>query len=170
MQPKSYLIFKWIVYALATLLMLAFQSLVLSQIRVMGLTPFLYPVLPAVAAMYEGGRRGPVYALAVGVVCGLLLPEPFPGFFGIAFTLSAVLCARVAERLLAPGLLCGILVSAMSLALTGALRILVQLLTGGGYLELMARIALGETLITLPAVLVVLPLYCVIHKRCAADY
>ena len=50
-QPKSYLIFKWIVYALATLLMLAFQSLVLSQIRVMGLTPFLYPVLPAVAAM-----------------------------------------------------------------------------------------------------------------------
>ena len=170
MQPKSYLIFKWIVYGLATFLMLALQSLVLSQIQIAGLTPFLYPVLPAVAAMYEGRRRGPIYALVVGVVCGLLLPEPFPGFFGVAFTLAAVLAARFAESLLAPGFLCGVLVSAMSLLITGAMRILVQILTGGGYLELMARIALGEALLTLPAVVVVLPLYRVIHRRCAVDY
>ena len=45
-----------------------------------------------------------------------------------------------------------------------------ELLTGNTHLMLMGRIALGETLITLPALLVVLPLYRVIHLRCASDY
>ena len=44
MQPRSYLVFKWIVYSLATSLLLIFQSLVLSQVEVRGLTPVLYPL------------------------------------------------------------------------------------------------------------------------------
>ena len=52
MLPKSYLVFKWLVYASATLLFFALQSLVLNHIRVLGLTPFLYPLLPAIVAMY----------------------------------------------------------------------------------------------------------------------
>ena len=170
MQPKSYKIFKWTIYGLATFLMLILQSLVLNQIRILGTVPFLYPVLPALVAMFEGGRRGPVFALTLGVVCALLLPAPFPGFFPIAFTLAAVLSARVAENLLSTGFFCGLLVSALSLLLTGGLRILTQLLSGGGYLELMARIVLIESAITLPAVIVAFPLYRVIHKRCAVDY
>mgnify|MGYP007025292919 CR=1 FL=1 len=51
MLPKSYVVFKWTVYALASLLLFALQSLLLSHIRVMGVTPFLYPILPAAAAM-----------------------------------------------------------------------------------------------------------------------
>lgn len=61
MQPKSYTVFKWAVYALATLLFFSLQGLVLDHVRVWGLTPFLYPILPAVEAMYEGPRRGPVF-------------------------------------------------------------------------------------------------------------
>ena len=84
MLPKSYLVFKWLIYALATLLFFALQSLVLNHIRVWNLLPFLYPVLPAVAAMYEGPRRGPVFALCLGVVCDLLLPVPFSGFLPLS--------------------------------------------------------------------------------------
>ena len=76
MMPKSYLVFKWTVYSLATLLLFALQYLVLDHIQVWGLTPFLYPMLPAVAASFEGLRRGSTFALAVGVVCDLLLPGP----------------------------------------------------------------------------------------------
>lgn len=170
MLPKSYIVFKWAVYSLATLLLFALQSLVLNHIRVLGLTPFLYPMLPAVAAMYEGPRRGPVFALAVGLVCDLMLPGPFEGFFSIAFTITALLAATVAERLLTPGIFCGILVSAGGLLITGGLRVVVQVLSGGGYLELMAHIAVGEALVTLPALAVVLPLYRTIHRRCAVDY
>ena len=170
MLPKSYVVFKWTVYALASLLLFALQSLLLSHIRVMGVTPFLYPILPAAAAMYEGSRRGPLFALALGVVCDLLLPGPFQGFFAISFTLVALFSAMMAENFIEPGFLCALIVSAGGLLLTGGLRMLVQILTGGEYLGLMGRIALQETLLTLPAAVVVFPLYRVIHRRCAVDY
>lgn len=170
MMPKSYLIFKWTVYSLATLALFALQYLVLDNIQVLGLTPFLYPVLPAVAASYEGLRRGSVFALAVGLVCDLLLPGPFEGFFAIAFTLAALIAALIAENLLSPGFLCGLAVSAVSLGITAGMRLAVQFLSGGGYLGLMSRMALVETLITLPAILVVVPVYLLIHDRCASDY
>lgn len=170
MMPKSYLVFKWTVYSLATLALFALQYLVLDNIQVLGLTPFLYPVLPAVAASYEGLRRGSVFALAVGLVCDLLLPGPFEGFYAIAFTLAALIAALIAENLLSPGFLCGLAVSAVSLGITAGMRLAVQFLSGGGYLGLMSRMALVETLITLPAILVVVPVYLLIHDRCASDY
>ena len=159
MLPKSYLVFKWLVYASATLLFFALQSLVLNHIRVLGLTPFLYPLLPAIVAMYEGRRRGPVFALALGVVCDAMLHGPFQGFFTILFPAVALFAAVMGENFLSPGFFC-----------TGGMRILVQILSGGGYLALMARITVGETLLTLPAMLVVMPLYRTIHRRCASDY
>ena len=170
MQPKSYIIFKWTVYALATCLLLGLQSLILDHVRVMGLTPFLYPLLPAIVSIYEGSRRGPVFSLVLGAVCDLMLSGPFHGFFALAFTLTALAASRIAESLLTPGFFCGLLVSALALLLTGGLRILVQVLSGGGYLELMTRIALGEALITFPAVLIVFPLYRAVHRRCAIEY
>lgn len=170
MMPKSYLVFKWTVYSLATLGLFALQYLLLDNVHVLGLTPFLYPVLPAVAASYEGLRRGSVFALAVGLVCDLLLPGPFDGFFTIAFTLAALIAGLIAENLLSPGLLCGLAVSAEALAVTALLRLAVQFLSGGSYLGLMSRMALVEALITLPAVVVVVPVYRLIHDRCASEY
>ena len=60
--------------------------------------------------------------------------------------------------------------SALSLAVTALLRLGAQALSGGGYLGLMARMALVEALITLPAVVLVVPVYRLIHQRCASDY
>jgi len=170
MLPKSYLAFKWAVYGLVTLLLFAVQSLLLNSIHVCRLTPFLYPMLPAVAAMYEGSRRGSVFALVLGLVCDLLLRGPFMGFYTIAFPFIALVSALIAENFFAPGVMCGIFVSALALLLTGGFRILVQILSGGGYLVLMAETALGETLLTLPALIAVLPAYRMVHRRCAADY
>ena len=103
MLPKSYLVFKWLVYASATLLFFALQSLVLNHIRVLGLTPFLYPLLPAIVAMYEGRRRGPVFALALGVVCDAMLHGPLQGFFTILFPAVALFAAVMGENFLSPG-------------------------------------------------------------------
>ena len=66
MLPKSYLIAKWTVYALATLALAAVQHLVLGQISVLGVTPFLYPMLPALVASYEGLQRGSRFSLVMG--------------------------------------------------------------------------------------------------------
>lgn len=170
MQPRSYLIFKWIIYSLATFLLVALQNLVLNQIRVGGLTPFLYPMLPALVAMYEGKRSGLVFAVVFGTLCGLLLPAPFPGFFTLLFPVIALLSVWITKHLLSHGFLCGALIGALSLVLTGGARVLVQFLAGGKYLELMARIAAGEALLTIPAFLVAFPLYRAVHRRCSAEY
>ncbi len=169
-MPKSYVAFKWTVYALATLLLFAVQSLVLNHIRVFNVTPFLYPVLPAVAAMYEGPRRGPLFALVLGTVCDLLLYGPFDGFFTIAFVITALLASKIAENLLSPGFFSGLFISLGALLLTSGLRVFIQILTGGPHVRLMAWTALTESLLTLPAALLVLPLYRAIHKSCAVDY
>lgn len=170
MLPKNYLVFKWLIYAIATFFFCILQSMVLSSIRVLGLTPFLYPMLPAVVAMFEGPKQGGGFALAVGLLCDLLLPAPFPGFFTIAFAVGAVLSGGVAGRLASKGFACALIVSALGLLVTCAFRLMVQVLLGGQYLALMVRIALGETLLTLPMAIVALPVYRAIAKRCASDY
>ena len=170
MLPKNYLAFKWIVYAIASFFFCILQSAVLGNIRVLGLTPFLYPMLPAAAAMFEGPKQGGIFAMCFGLLCDLLLPAPFPGFFTIAFPLGAILAGVIAERVMSRGFGCALVVSALGLLVTCAMRLFVQILLGGQYLVLMARISLGETLLTLPAVVAVLPVYRTIAKRCAADY
>lgn len=168
MLPKSYLAFKWIVYALATLLLCMLHSLVLCHIRVLSVTPFLYPMLPAVAAMFEGPKRGAVFAASFGFLCDLLLPAPFMGFFVLLFPLIGLLSAAIAGNMLSPGFFCALLVSALGLLMTGGARVL--LLSGGGHVALMTWTAVMEALLTLPALVAVLPLYRAIHRRCAADY
>ena len=170
MQPKSYTVFKWAVYALATLLFFALQGLVLDHVRVWGLTPFLYPILPAVEAMYEGPRRGPVFALVMGLFCDILIWGPFEGFYALSFTIIALISAVIGENMLTPGTFCALLVSVGALLGTGGLRVLAHLLSGGQYVRLTARLALGEAIISLPALLLILPVYRTIHRRCAVDY
>ncbi len=170
MLPKSYTVFKWLVYALATLLLFSLQSLLLNRIRVLNLLPFLYPVLPAVAAMYEGPRRGPVFGLCLGVVCDLLLPAPFSGFFTLAFPVTAIVSAYIAENFISPNFLCALVVSACGLLVTAGFRMLAEILSGGGDLPLMARTAAIEAALTMPFVLLVMPVYRGIHRRCGTDY
>ena len=170
MLPKSYMAFKWIIYALATLMFCALQSFVLCHIKILSITPFLYPILPAVTAMYEGPKQGSLYALSFGFLCDLLLPAPFPGFFVVLFPVIGLISGSIAENMLSPGIFCAALVSLIGLLLTSGSRVLIHLLSGGDYLVLMSWIALVESLLTLPALIVVMPLYRGIHRRCAADY
>lgn len=170
MLPKSYIFWKWTVYSLATLLLSALQYLVLNQIRVFDIYPFLYPMLPAVLSSYEGYRRGTIFSLCLGVACDLLLVGPFEGFFTLVFTMIGLLSGLIAENLLSPGYLCSLTVSSMALLLTGFFRMAVQMLTGGGHLLLMIRITVVESLLSLPALFVIVPLYQFICQRCANDY
>lgn len=170
MLPKSYIIWKWTVYGLGTLALFALQYLILNHIELWGVRPFLYPMLPAVLSSYEGLRRGSVFSLVLGAVCDMLLVGPFDGFFTLVFTLIGIASALISENLLPRSGLCSLTVSAMAMALTGLGRIVVQVLSGGGYWGLMARIAMAETLLSLPALAAIVPLYRLIHRRCASDY
>ncbi len=169
MMPKNYLAFKWVIYTFATFFLCVLQSIV-GSFRVLGLTPFLYPMLPAMVAMFEGAKQGGIFAVCFGLLCDLLLPAPFEGFFAISFAIGALLAGAVADRVTSRGFGCALVVSALGLLVTCAMRLFVQILLGGQYLVPMARTSLGETLLTLPAIVAVLPIYRAIATKCAADY
>ncbi len=170
MLPKSYIIAKWSVYALATLALSALQHLILNHISLWDVTPFIYPMLPALVASYEGLHRGGKFALAAGLFCDLLIAAPVTGFYTVLFTVIGLLAGQISENVLSPGWLCGFTVSAMALALVAASRLLLYFLSGELRLFLMGRIALVEIAITLPLLVIALPVYRWIHVRCAADY
>ena len=78
MLARNETIFKWALYAAATALCFFVQGALLQRITLWGVIPFIYPVLAAVPATRENPRPATVYALVVGVVCDLLLPEIIP--------------------------------------------------------------------------------------------
>jgi len=170
MLPKSYIITKWTVYGLATLGLAALQHLVLDHVSLWGVTPFLFPMLCALVASYEGLQRGSKFSLVMGLLCDLIILGPFDGFYTVTFTLIGILAGLIGENLLSPGWLCGFTVSGMSLVLVNVARLLIYLLSGALSPLLMGRIALVEILITLPMLLACLPVYRAIHSRCAVDY
>lgn len=170
MLPKSYIIAKWTVYSLATLALFALQHLILDHVSLWGTSPFLYPMLPALVASYEGPRKGSIFALSMGAVCDMLIAGPFPGYYTVLFTFIGLLAGTIGENVFSPGWLCGFTVSVMALALNVMLRLTLYLLAGELHIILMGRIALLEVALSLPAILPALPLYRTIHRRCATDY
>ena len=170
MLPKSYIIAKWTVYALATLALFAFQHLILNNIHILGVTPFLYPILPAIVASYEGLRRGSIFALVLGMVCDFLIFGPFDGFYTIIFSLIGIFSALISENLFSPGWLCGLVVSLLGLGLTLAARLILFLLAGELHPLVMVPQALIECAISLPAMFAAVPLYEYVHRHCAAEY
>ena len=171
-MPRSYFIFKWVVYSLATLLLVLLQLFVLNYISPGGITPFLPPMVVGAVASYEGSRASPVYALVFGLLCDLALTGAGApaGFFTLVFTLSALAAALLAERLFSPGLLCT-LMSVTVCYLTAALgRCVYFLVRGDTALPAVLLVAVEEFLATLPCLLLVFPLVRLVHRRTTVDY
>lgn len=118
MLARNETILKWLLYALATLLCVFLQSAVFQRLSIWGVIPFLYPLLPAVLATYEGPTAGTVYGLAVGVLCDSLLPGPIPCFYTLVFPLVGLCSALISQSLLPAGILCSLVCSALSFLLT----------------------------------------------------
>ena len=169
MQPKSYRVFKWVVYALATMLLCALQAMFFSNIRILGLTPFLYPMLPAAVAMFEGTRRGAVFALIFGVLCDLLLPAPIPCFYTLVFPLVGLFASLLSHSLLRPGLLCSLASAAMAFALTDGFACFVLWSRGKAAWGAGAFLALREFCVTAPWIIPVTLLFQAVFHRTHPD-
>ena len=90
MLARNETIFKWTLYAAVTALCFLLQSFILQRFTVLGVIPFIYPVVVAVLAMLEGPFPGTVFAIVVGVVCDVLLPGAFPCLYTVIFPLAYV--------------------------------------------------------------------------------
>ena len=168
-MPRSYLIFKWVVYALATLALVLAQVFLLSHVRVEGVAPFLPPMLVGAAASYEGSRASSIYALAFGFLCDLAMAGAPAGFYTFVFTLSALVAALLAEHLFSPGFWCSLMAVTVCYLITALGRAAVFLPRGaaGGAVLLTAA---AEYLVTLPCLIPVFLLFRQVHRRTTVDY
>ena len=156
---------KWVFYALWTLVFLLVQQLVFPYLRIAGIHPFILPSLAAIAASFEGKREGPVYALVLGLVCDTLFTGAFPCFYAVVLTLSALLAGQAARRLIMPGAVCSLAVSAGALLLTDLFNAVAFTYSHGTPPGEAMWLTAQEILLSLPFAMLVHLVFSRVHRR-----
>lgn len=156
---------KWVFYALWTLVFLLVQQLVFPYLRIAGVHPFILPSLAAIAASFEGKREGPVYALVLGLVCDALFTGAFPCFYAVVLTLSALLAGQAARRLIMPGAVCSLAVSAGALLLTDLFNAVAFTYSHGTPPGEAMWLTAREILLSLPFAMLVHLVFSRVHRR-----
>lgn len=157
---------KWVFYALWTLVFLLVQQLVFPYLRIAGIHPFILPSLAAIAASFEGKREGPVYALVLGLVCDTLFTGAFPCFYAVVLTLSGAAGGTGRPgRLIMPGAVCSLAVSAGALLLTDLFNAVAFTYSHGTPPGEAMWLTAREILLSLPFAMLVHLVFSRVHRR-----
>ena len=164
MLARNEVILKWALYAAATALCFLLQG-ALQRIVLLGVIPFLYPMLAAIPATFEEPAPAGVFALCLGVCCDLLLPEVIPCFYTLIFPVVAIAASLLSRGLLPAGFPCSLAVSAAAFLMTDLFRCILLALGGHSPWGAGLLILMKEFLITAPLLIPVTLLYgAVAHK------
>ena len=169
MLARNETILKWVLYAAATVLCLAVQEMFLQRFTFWGVIPFVYPLLAAIPAAYEGAVPGTAFALAVGVACDLILPGPIPCFYTLVFPVVGLCAALLARNLLPAGFLCSLAVTAAAFLLTDFFAAVLLRLRGSGAWSAAAFLMLREFFVTAVWTLPVTLLFSAVFRRTRFD-
>lgn len=169
MLARNETIFKWALYAAATALCFLVQGALLQRITIWGVIPFLYPLLAVIPATYEGPVPGTVFALAVGLVCDLLLPGSFPCFYTLLLPLVGLCAALLSQSLLPAGVLCALAGTTAAFIMSGAFHGLLLWINGKAAWSASAFVTLRELCVTAPLVIPVTLLYRAVFRKTHLD-
>lgn len=160
MFGRTEIFLKWLLYAAGVFLCCLLHGFVLQYVEILGVMPFLFPMIPAVIAMYEGPFSGTICGIAVGVLCDLTVAAPIPCFYTLVFPAVSLLSGLLAKSWLKAGLPCAFAASLMAFFLTDAFHCLLVLFAGGG-LGTALWLAARETAASLPFLI---PVYLIFRK------
>lgn len=169
MLARNETIFKWALYAAAAFLCFLVQGALLQRITIWGVIPFIYPMIAAVTAAYEGSTAGTVFALALGVVCDSLIPAPIPCFYTLIFPAAGLCAALISQSLIKAGYLCSLVAGAAAFALTGAFHCLILWAQGQSVWPTGPYLAVRELLVSLPLAIPVTALLSAVFRRTHLD-
>ena len=169
MRARSATIIKWVLYALAGLACTVVQAAVLQRFTLWGVIPFLYPLIAALPATFEGPAAGTVYALAAGVLCDLLLPSPIPCFYTLIFPLVGLSAGLLSQSLIPAGYLCSAVASLPAYLLTGVFHCIVLWATGHAAWTAGLSVTLRELCVSLPWSLPMAWLFRKVYRRVHID-
>ena len=145
-----------LLYALYLFLVLVFQNMALTQIRPLGVCPFMLPAAVVAVGMFEGASWGAVFGLFMGIFADMFYVESTVGFTllfpAIAFAVGFVSQFFINRRFFA-----FMVASCAALLVTGVAQMLRVLVLEGWSFALLST-AILQTLWSLPpAVLAYFP-------------
>ena len=132
MIGRTEILMKWLLYAAGVFLCCLLHGFVLQYWEIFGVMPFLFPMIPAVIAMYEGPFSGTVCGIAVGVLCDLTIAAPIPCFYTLIFPIVSLISGLLAKSWLKAGLPCALTASLLAFLFTDAFHCLLVLFARGG--------------------------------------
>lgn len=165
MLARNEIIIKWIIYTAATALWFLVQGAFCQRITLWGVIPFLYPMLAAIPATFEEPVPATVFALCLGIVCDILLPDVMPCLYTLIFPIVGLCASLLAQSLLPAGFLCSLVVSALAFLLTDLFRCFVLATGGVSAWGTGISILLREFLVTAPLLIPVTLLYRAVFRK-----
>lgn len=169
MIARNETILKWLLYTGATALCLLLQGGLLQRLELWEVIPFLYPLLAAIPATFEGPLAGTIFSLGVGLVCDLLLPGPIPCLFTLIFPLAGLCAGLLSQSWLPAGFLCSLASAAAAFLLLDGFRCLLLWMMGKAAWEAGAMVALREFCVTAPFVIPLTLLYRSVFRKTHLD-
>lgn len=156
-------------YSAGTFLLFLLQGGILQRVEIWGVIPFLYPLLAAVPATFEGAVPGTIFAMGVGIVCDQLLPGPIPCLYTLIFPLVGLFSALVSKSLLPAGYLCSLTAAVIAFLLTDGFHCLILWMQGKAAWEAGADVMIREFWVTLPLSVPVTALYRKLYCKTQPD-
>lgn len=170
MLARTATILKWTLYAAAAALCLLIQGALLQRITVWGVIPFLYPLLAAIPATYESPRSAAIFALCLGVLCDLLLPEPIPCLFTLLFPLIGLCASLLSQSLLPAGFFCSLTAGTAAFLIIDGFRCFALWMTGRPAWQAGGFLMVREFSVTAPLILPMTLLFRGVARRARRLY
>lgn len=145
-----------LLYALYMFLMLVFQNMVLTQLRPLGVCPFVLPAVAVAVGMFEGATWGALFGLVMGIFADMFFVESMVGFT-LLFPAIAFATGFVSQFFINRRFFAFMVAAFIALLVTGVVQMLRVLLSEGWTFALLSTVIL-QTLWSLPpAVLAYFP-------------
>ena len=162
MLGRTEIIFKWLLYAAGVLICWILHGVALQFLNIFGVMPFIFPMLAAVIAMYEGPFSGSICALVMGILCDLTISVPIPCFYTLVFPVIGMLAGLIAKNWLPMSFWCAAILSLLAFTLTDSFHFLLLVPKGGGHAAQAAiDLACRETGASMPFLI---PVYFVFRR------
>ena len=124
MFTKKALMTKWGLYSAALFLFIFLQQLVLDELCLWGVVPFLMPMVVAVAAALEGAVPGTVFGIFVGSLCDLAGGGVLSGVYTLSFFCIALAVAILAKYWVSRSVFGSLIWALIAFAIIDAVQIL----------------------------------------------